>query len=363
MKGYEKYCPLIFLMLFSTFARARENIAVLDFKAAKVSVADSAAAIAISAFMRTSLVKTKRFNVVERKKIDKALAEQGLQETICATKECAVQIGKILKVQKTIIGSYRKDRNLHFITVKVVDIKTGKIIRSEKVECANLTNLDSAIDEIVSLIAIELESPEIQAKLRKRDDINAKKLAIQEEKLRKTQEIEERKRDEELKETKLLSKEKRLKKVWKKIQEQKKLKKRREKIAAKPEHIGSFAIGLHGIGGSLRYFAGIPTLEAKAVYGATFTAFGPRLYLNLNPYSNAVIYIGGEYCVIKGESELQKYTGTATGAFIGLELFIRDNFSFLLDIGPYTITLDSEYDGIAVSSSYSVGNIGVNLYF
>lgn len=350
-------------MLFQTFAHAKENIAVLDFKAAKVSVADSAAAIAISAFMRTALVKTKRFNVMERKKINKILAEQGLQETGCATKECAVQIGKLLKVQKAIIGSYRRVRNLHFITAKVVDIRTGKIIRSEKVKVANLTKLDSAIDKIVSLIKNDLESPEIQEKLRKSEERKAKKLAIQTEKLRKKQRIEEQERQEDIKETKLFAKQKRMKKVWQKIAGQKKLKKRREKIAAKPEHIGNFAIGFHSIGGSLRYFAGIATLEAKAVYGATFNAFGSRLYLNLNPYSNAVIYIGGEYSVINGESELQKYTGTATGAFIGIELFTSDNFSFLLDIGPYTITLNSEFDGVAVSSSYSVGNIGINLYF
>ncbi|MFH1352061.1 MAG: hypothetical protein ABIH68_00640, partial [bacterium] len=61
--------------------------------------------------------------------------------------------------------------------------------------------------------------------------------------------------------------------------------------------------------------------------------------------------------------ELQKFTGASTGAFIGMELFISEKFSFLIDIGPYTVSLDSEFEGINVSNGYTVGNIGINLYF
>jgi len=285
-------------------AKRKENIAVFDFKALNVSAADAAA---ITDFIRTSLVNTGKYTVLERGSMDKILAEQGFQQTGCTTEDCAIQMGKILNIQKAIIGSYSKVSGLDFITASVIDMKTSKITISKRVKFGDIDDIDSVIDNLVSLIIGDEQS------VKEIDDID--------EKIRKMEQG-----------------------IFKN---------------EKP----NFGIGLHNLGGSLRYFAGITTLEAKGVFGDGFNAFGPRLYINLNPKSNAVIYIGGEYSLISGESELQKFTGTASGAFIGLELFISNKFSFLLDIGSYAIALDSEFDNIGVSDNYNVGNIGVNLYF
>ncbi|MFH1958467.1 MAG: CsgG/HfaB family protein [bacterium] len=335
----------------------KEAIAVLDFRTETDSAEDSAAAIAISDFMRTALVKTEKFKVAERRTINKVLAKHGFRKKVCATKECAIQIGKLLNVQKAVIGSYGKYRDMHSITADIVDIKTGKIIRSEKVTLAKLTDVDSAIDKFVSFVMLDPEEEKKKEEFRKKKEREmAKKL----ENLREKQDAERKKEQEKLAKKGLLAVEKgKQKELYRKRKEEERQKSR----AARAEHVGNPGVGFHSVGGSLRYFAGIFTLEGKYVYGNGFRAIGPRLYLNFNPNSKAVVYIGGEYSMIRGESELQKFTGAATGAFVGMELFISEKFSFLIDIGPYTVSLDSEFEGINVVNGYTVGNIGVNLYF
>jgi len=339
----------------------KESVAVLDFRTEEDSIADFAAAIAISDFMRTALIKTKKFKVAERKTINKALVKHGFRKKLCASKECAVKIGKLLNVQKAVIGSYGKYRDMPSITAEIVEIKTGEIIRSEKVTLEKLSDVDCAIEKFVSLIMIDPEEDKRKEEFRKKEErVKAKELEI----LLKKQAAKNKKTQEKLAKKGLVAAAKEeQKELARKKKEKEKLKRREARRARRAEHVGNLGIGFHSVGGSLRYFAGIVTLEAKYVYGDGFRALGPRLYINFNPNSKAVVYLGGEYCVISGESELQKFTGTSTGAFIGVELFIRENFSFLIDIGPYTVALTSEFEGINVSNGYTVGNIGINLYF
>jgi len=146
------------------------NIAVLDFTAVNVSAAD---AVAISDFVRTALVKTKIFNIVERNNIDKILAEQGFQQTGCTTEECAVRIGKVLNVQKAIIGSYSKVENMHFITADVIDIETEEITDSKRVQFNSLADISSAIDRLASFISgVEIKPPDHRSRFQydKRND-------------------------------------------------------------------------------------------------------------------------------------------------------------------------------------------------
>ncbi len=287
MKHLLKFCLFVVLFIGSLFAQAKENIAVFDFKALNVSAADAAA---ISDFVRTALVNTGGYTVLERSNIDKILAEQGFQQTGCTTEECAIQIGKLLNVQKAVIGSYSKVNDLNFITANIIDMETSRIIISKRVNFKDIGDVDSAVDKLVSFITGEQKKTQVT-------------------------------------------------------------------------HVGNFGIGFHNLGSSLRYFAGAATLEAKVIFGDDFNAFGPRLYINLNPKSNTVVYIGGEYCKINGETELQKFTGTMASAFIGMELFVSNKLSVIIDIGPSVVNLSSEFNNVDVASSYAVGNIGFNLYF
>ena len=75
----------------------KENFAVADFAGKNVSQADASI---VADFVRTELVNIGQYNVVEKANMDKVLAEASFQQTGCTETGCAVQIGKILNVQK-----------------------------------------------------------------------------------------------------------------------------------------------------------------------------------------------------------------------------------------------------------------------
>jgi len=123
------------------------NIAVTDFEA-RAPLSQSEAAF-ISDFVRSDVVKTGRFNVIDKNNMDKVLAEQGFQQTGCSTAECAVQIGKILNVKMMAVGSCGQLLGKYIITMNIIDVESAKIIFSDDVSVANPDDLRKTITELI----------------------------------------------------------------------------------------------------------------------------------------------------------------------------------------------------------------------
>ncbi|MBI4669788.1 MAG: hypothetical protein HY747_11535 [Elusimicrobia bacterium] len=73
------------------------QVAVMDFDSRGLSDIETGA---VTDFFRSALVNTNAFVVVDRGNMEKILTEQKFQQTGCTTEECAVQMGKILNVEK-----------------------------------------------------------------------------------------------------------------------------------------------------------------------------------------------------------------------------------------------------------------------
>lgn len=72
----------------------------------------------------------------------------------CTTQECAVKMGKMLNVQKMIIGNLTKLADVYFITASIIDIETGEIAFSERIKAPTAAELADAAEELgVALIA------------------------------------------------------------------------------------------------------------------------------------------------------------------------------------------------------------------
>jgi len=67
---------------------------------------ESAAAGMISERLRTELIATGAFRVMERSQMDAVLKEQGFQQSgVCDNSECVVEMGQLLGVQQMLVGS------------------------------------------------------------------------------------------------------------------------------------------------------------------------------------------------------------------------------------------------------------------
>lgn len=121
------------------------NLAVLDFKAENVSQMD---ARGVRGFIQGEIVNTGVAVVVERANLEQILAEQAFQLTGCTDQECAVEIGKILQVEKMVIGSFSKVMEIYYISAQVVDVESGEIQVAHSVQVPWAGELKAKAEEL-----------------------------------------------------------------------------------------------------------------------------------------------------------------------------------------------------------------------
>jgi len=124
---------IIFLLHTFTFAQEKSSIAVLELEPVGLS---SNEAQVLSNRLRTELFKTDKFTVLERDKMDEILIEQGFQLSACTTNECAVEVGKLIGVEKMVAGNIAKIDNLFTIDIRLIDVETGEVIKTATEDCA-----------------------------------------------------------------------------------------------------------------------------------------------------------------------------------------------------------------------------------
>ena len=109
---------------------------------------------ALTERLRSELLMTKHFKVLERDIMEEILKEQGFQQSGCTTSECVVQIGQLVNVEKMVAGTINKIGNTYFSSVRIIDITTGSI---DKIVSFDYTGpIDELLKRGMKKIAIEL---------------------------------------------------------------------------------------------------------------------------------------------------------------------------------------------------------------
>lgn len=135
------------------FTGEKINIAVAELEAHNVSAMEAAT---VADYLRTELINSQVFVVLERSNMAKVLAEQRFQQTGCTATECAVQMGKILNVKAMIVGSFGKLMNNYSINVRLVDVETGAALAAEAVEFSVEGGVMEKIRELGAKIAAKV---------------------------------------------------------------------------------------------------------------------------------------------------------------------------------------------------------------
>ncbi|MEW6555863.1 MAG: CsgG/HfaB family protein [Elusimicrobiota bacterium] len=145
-KSLYLWLSVLYFYLCPSLFSEKTNLAVADFAGKNVSAADASI---VADFLRIELVNTNLYSVVEKGNMDKILAEAQFQLTGCTEAECAVQIGKILNVQRIVVGSLSKLVDVYYITASLIDVETAKILKAEQVEALSARELPEAAKELV----------------------------------------------------------------------------------------------------------------------------------------------------------------------------------------------------------------------
>ncbi len=149
---------IVFFLFIFTMAIAQESkptVAILDFEGQGV---DAAEVQTLTERMRTEIGNTKAVRLIERKAVEKIMAEQGLQQSGCTTDECAAEVGQLLGVQFMISGSIGKMGKSFTIDAKMFSVESGETVRTKSAThdgdiSGLLTEMEILAWEIVGLDA------------------------------------------------------------------------------------------------------------------------------------------------------------------------------------------------------------------
>jgi hypothetical protein len=114
---------------------AKLNIAVNDLSPKGIQQSD---AEIISERLRSELLNTGVFKVMERNDMASVLKEQGFQQTgACDEASCLVEVGQLLGVERMVAGSVGKIASMHTISLRMTNVATGEIGLAVNAETAD----------------------------------------------------------------------------------------------------------------------------------------------------------------------------------------------------------------------------------
>jgi len=159
------FACLFLLGIFSINAQEiKQRIAVLDLYCTYNSDSYISIAKEITSILTTELVNTNKFRVIERSRIQQLIREQKLQSTQDISAQ-AVELGKLLGVNKIITGEYSPSRQSFIgyetLNVRLIDVETGDIEAAITIESCvrdkkGRIKFHLSTQEIVKNILIEL---------------------------------------------------------------------------------------------------------------------------------------------------------------------------------------------------------------
>ena len=113
-------------------AHAQQRLAVFDFQV-KNAMSQSEAQTLTNKF-RNEMGKTKLYTMVERSAMEQVLSEQRFSASDLADQDKAVQLGKLLSASKVVVGDIGQVGQTYSVFVRLIDVQTASIERSESLE-------------------------------------------------------------------------------------------------------------------------------------------------------------------------------------------------------------------------------------
>lgn len=127
-------------------------VAVSDLSPRGIAVDDASI---ITDRLRSELVQTGKVRVLERAEMDKILKEQAFQNSgACDQSQCAVEMGKLLAVDRMMVGSIGRIGNLYTLSARILDVRTGEVLFTATQD--NQGRLEDLLVQTVPAIAAKL---------------------------------------------------------------------------------------------------------------------------------------------------------------------------------------------------------------
>lgn len=131
----------------------KNKVAVLDFQLQGDGFETEDMGRIVAEWFVTALVRTGRFDVVERALLEKIISEHKLSLSGIVDEKTASDMGKLLGVKVIISGSVLKLHDVLEVNARIIDVETGSIIAAENVKSDASLGLQAMIPPMAQKIA------------------------------------------------------------------------------------------------------------------------------------------------------------------------------------------------------------------
>ncbi|MHB8845400.1 MAG: FlgO family outer membrane protein [Nitrospirota bacterium] len=132
----------------------KTKIAVLDFQMQGDTNGARDMGKIVAEWLITGLVETGRFDVIERRLLEKIMEEQKLGVTGAIDPNSAAQLGKILGVRIIVSGTVTSLEGYTEINARRINVDSASIIAAEKVRASSAEKLRDLVSRITDKIAL-----------------------------------------------------------------------------------------------------------------------------------------------------------------------------------------------------------------
>ncbi|MEK6742345.1 MAG: FlgO family outer membrane protein [Nitrospirota bacterium] len=132
----------------------KTKIAVLDFQMQGEQTSAKDMGKIVAEWLITGLVETGRFDVIERRLLEKLLEEQKLGVTGAIDPNSAAQLGKILGVRIIVSGTVTSLEGYTEINARLINVDSASIIAAEKVRAGSAEKLRDLVNKITDKIVL-----------------------------------------------------------------------------------------------------------------------------------------------------------------------------------------------------------------
>jgi len=156
MKKIVSFIGIILILTFWAAPAAadfqKNKIAVLDFQMQGKQYQNSDMGAIVAEWLITALVKEGRFEVVERRLLQKVMQEHQLAMSGVVDDSSISELGQILGVKIIISGAVLHFQNIIEVNARIIDVSNGSIIAAESVKSSSAASLESLVVQMAQII-------------------------------------------------------------------------------------------------------------------------------------------------------------------------------------------------------------------
>jgi hypothetical protein len=139
----------VVMLTVNSWSQEKPKALILNFQTEGLFATTNLAA----SIVRIELDKTKRFSIYEKTDINDVAVINNIKLDECSSAACIITTGTLTKMDKVLTGSMIKLGNKIVITIKMFDIKTGNL---EKTQVEEFVNIESELQNMVHITILKM---------------------------------------------------------------------------------------------------------------------------------------------------------------------------------------------------------------